>query len=208
MILIGTMNLTRTRDRGNFYCPTCRTPQSYRLRARRPFLTVYFIPTVPIAGAEEFVQCDECRSTWDITVLEIDRESQKVVAEDQFHDEAIRSCLLVVLADGHISEPEIEALHRIAANLFSRHIDREELGRLASIATQKGVTATNYILTISRRWNESQKRKALQGMFLAASAEGELGPLQTEMLAKMRELLDLTDLEYQSAIEETLNWGE
>ena len=136
----------------------------------------------------------------------MDRRTHESVAEEQFRDEAIRSCLLVVLADGHISETEIEALFRVASDLFGRPIDREELGRLASIATENGVKATNYVLTISRRWNQAQKRRALQGMFLAASVEGELGKMQTEMLAKMRELLDMTDLEYQSAIEETLEW--
>src|SRR6056297_2560574 len=99
MILIGTMNLTRTLDRGNFYCPTCGTTETYRLRARRPFLTLYFVPTVPIGGAESFVQCDQCRECWDETVLEMDRESHEVAAQEQFLDEAMRSAILVVLAD-------------------------------------------------------------------------------------------------------------
>ena len=77
MILIGTMNISTTRDRGNFYCPSCAVDQTYRLRARRPFLTLYFIPTVPVAAAELFVQCDECRATWDVSVLEMDRESAR-----------------------------------------------------------------------------------------------------------------------------------
>ncbi len=110
MILIGTMNLTGTRDRGNFYCPTCALTQTYRLRARRPWLTLYFIPTVPVGGAELFVQCDKCRSTWDPSVLEMDQQSHEALKEDQFRDEAVRAALLVVLADGHISKTEIESL--------------------------------------------------------------------------------------------------
>ena len=33
MIFIGTVNLTRTRDEGNFLCPACGVSQGYRLRA-------------------------------------------------------------------------------------------------------------------------------------------------------------------------------
>ncbi len=206
MILIGTMNLTRTLDRGNFYCPTCGTTETYRLRARRPFLTLYFIPTVPIGGAESFVQCDQCRESWDETVLEMDRESHEVAAQEQFLDEAMRSAILVVLADGKISEAEIESLLRIAGGVLDRPIDRDELGHLCSVAMQNEIEAKNYVLTVSRRWNQSQRVLALQAMFLAASAEGELGDRQVKLLGELRDLLELTDREYQAAIEDSLGW--
>lgn len=206
MILIGTMNLTRTVETGNFYCPTCTAGETYRLRARRPWLTLYFIPTVPVGGPEMFVQCDNCRQTWDPTVLEMDKETHERAREEQFRDEALRSAVLVVLADGTISEQEIAALRQIAARLLGREVDREELGRLCSIAEQNGIEAPNYVLTVSQRWSQAQKLRALQAMFLAASAEGEMGPEQLRTLAKMRELLELTDGEYQAAIEEALAW--
>ncbi len=206
MILIGTMNLTGTRDRGNFYCPTCALTQSYRLRARRPWLTLYFIPTVPVGGVELFVQCDQCRSTWDPSVLEMDQKSHEALKEDQFRDEAVRAALLVVLVDGHISNEEIGSLQRIASHLLERDVDREELGWLCSTAEQSGIEAANYVLTVSRRWNTEQRTKALQAMFLAATAEGEMGPKQVATLAKMREILAMTDADYQAAIERALEW--
>ncbi len=206
MILIGTMNLTRTHDRGDFYCPTCAMIQTYRLRARRPWLTLYFIPTVPVGGPEFFVQCDQCRSTWDPTVLEMDQQSHETALEDQFHDEALRAAVLVVIADDEITENEINALQRVASHLLDRPVDREELGRLCSIAQQNNIVATNYVLTVSRRWSQQQRVQALQGMFLAASAEGEMGSEQIEVLTDMREILELTNAEFEAAIEEALTW--
>ncbi|MFK8111177.1 MAG: TerB family tellurite resistance protein [Rubripirellula sp.] len=208
MIVIGTMNLTRTRDRGNFYCPNCAVTQGYRLRARRPWLTVYFIPTVPVSGAEIFVQCDHCKSTWDVTVLEMDKQSHEIALEEQFRDEAVRSAVLVVLADDEISENEITALKRIATRTLGREVDREELGRLCSIAQQNRIEATNYVLTVSRRWDPAQRSHALQAMFLAATADGPMAEQQTAILARMRDLLEMTDLEYETAIEEALTWED
>lgn len=206
MILIGTMNLTRTRDRGNFYCPTCATTQTYRLRGRRPWLTLYFIPTVPVGGEERFVHCDQCKSSWDETVLDMDKESHELALEEQFLDEAIRSAVLVVIADGEITENEIVALQSIASRLLDRNVDREELGRLCSIAQQNNIEAANYVLTVSRRWSQKQRSQALQAMFLAATAEGEMGERQVELLTQMRDLLELTDAEYEAIIEEALTW--
>ena len=206
MILIGTMNITRTRDRGDFYCPTCAHTQTYRLRARRPFLTLYFIPTVPVGGVEMFVQCDHCKSTWDPTVLSMDEEVHQYALEEQFRDEAVRAAVLVVIADGQITENEILALQRIAVRMLGREVDREELGRLCSIARQNKIEATNYVLTVSHRWSPEQRVRALQAMFLAATADDGLGELQMKILSKMRDTLELTDLEYEQAIEHALQW--
>ena len=207
MILIGTMNLTTTRERGDFYCPTCAATQTYRLRARRPWLTIYFIPTVPVGGAELFVQCDQCRSTWDSTVLEMDQQSHTMAQESQFREEALRSSVLIVIADGAISDAEIKSLETIGSHLLERPIDREELGQLCSIAQQNQIEAGNYVLTVSRRWSQTQRSIALQAMFLAATAE-EMGEAQTKLLARMRETLEFTDLEYEQAIEAALNWEQ
>jgi uncharacterized tellurite resistance protein B-like protein len=206
MILIGTMNLTSTRERGNFYCPGCAMGQTYRLRARRPWLTLYFIPTVPVGGAELFVQCDECKQSWDPSVLQMDQKSHEMALEEQFRDEALRSAVLVVIADGTITENEIHALRRIASHLLERQVEREELGRLCSIAEQNKIEAAHYVLTVSQRWSQPQRSQALQAMFLAATADGEMGREQIETLAQMRDLLDMTDAEYESAIEEALTW--
>ena len=206
MILIGTINLTRTRDRGSFYCPTCVLTQTYRLRARRPWLTLYFIPTVPVGVAELFVQCDHCRKTWDTSVLDMDQHSHEQELEEQFRDQAVRSSVLVVMADGEISESEILALQRIASRLLERVVDREELGRLCSIAHQNQIEAANYVLTVSRNWSKEQRLQALQAMFLAATAEGEMSQSQIDVLAKMRQTLELSDAEYEAAIEDALSW--
>ncbi len=207
MILIGTMNLTRTRDRGNFFCPTCGSTSTYRQRSRRPFLTIYFIPTVPVGASEQFIECDVCRSKWDLSVLEMDRADHEKAQQEQFCDEALRAAVLVVLIDEKISEEEISGLLRIGNDWLQRDLDREELGRLCSIAAQNKIKAENYVLTVSRRWTPPQRILGLQVMFLAATAEGELSPTKLKTLAALRKTLDLTDAEYETAIEQALRMG-
>ncbi|WP_246145911.1 TerB family tellurite resistance protein [Rubripirellula lacrimiformis] len=179
-------------------------PQTFRLRARRPWLTLYFIPTVPIGGPELFVQCDQCKQTWDPTVMQMDQATHEMAAAEQFVDETIRSAVVVTLIDGSISEAEIAALLDLGSDRLGREFDREELGRLCSIAQQNGIKAANYVLTVSTRWDQGQRVEALQAMFLAASAEGELSDEKLKVLAEMREILNLSDNEYEAAIEATL----
>ncbi len=72
MLLIGSTNLTRTQSTGDFYCPNCAAIRDYRLRARRPFLTIYFIPVVPIGPTEQYVQCMRCGTHSPILALDDD----------------------------------------------------------------------------------------------------------------------------------------
>lgn len=206
MIFIGTVNLTRTRDEGNFLCPACGVSQGYRLRATRAWLTVYFIPTLPVSDHQAFVQCDHCKANWDPSVLEMGQSLYSDVAEEQFCEEAVKSAVLVVLADNQITENEIAALQTIASHLMNRPVGRDELGRMCSSAQQHRIEPVNYVLTVSKHWNHKQRVRALQAMFLAASADGPLEDLQLGILARMQELFDFTNAEYHQAIEQAVEW--
>lgn len=204
MIFIGTVNLTRTRDEGNFLCPACGVSQGYRLRTTRAWLTLYFIPTIPVSNYESFVQCDHCKANWDPSVLEMDHFHHCDVAEEQFCDEALRAAVLVVLADNQITENEIRTLQMVASHLLKRPVERDELGQICSSAQQHRIEPANYVLTVSRPWNQKQRVRALQAMFLAAAADGPLGELQVGILARMQKIFDLTDAEYHRAIEQAV----
>lgn len=206
MIFIGTVNLVRTRDEGNFLCPACGVSQGYRLRARRPWLTLYFIPTLPMGSFDYFVQCDHCKANWDPSVLEMDAVTHANAGEEQFCEEALRAAVLVVLADEQISENEIMALQKIAQQLMKRSMERDELGRICSSAQHNRIEAGNYVLSVSRHWNQQQRARALQAMFLAATADGPLGEPQMRILARMQELFEFTDTEYHAAIEQAVDW--
>jgi uncharacterized tellurite resistance protein B-like protein len=204
MILIGTMNLTRTRDTGTFYCPGCGTNCTYRYRTRRPFLTLYFIPTIPVGAAEPFVQCDRCRASWDVGVLEMTRESHESSQREQFREDALRATVLITTADGTISEAEIAAIHQVSEHLLQRSIDREELGALCASARRLGIPPVNFIRTVKANWNQEQRTTIVKAAFLACSAEGDLNPEQLQILGQLKEMFDMTDREYEMAIEEAL----
>ena len=102
------------------------------------------------------------------------------------------------------ANPKIAALRRIASHLLQREVDREEIGRLCSIAQENQIEASNYVLTVSRHWSRSQAASALQAMFLAATADSDMSEAKLKLLANMREILEMTDQEYQDAVESAL----
>ncbi len=207
MILIGTMNLTRTRSTGDFYCPQCGSLREYRLRARRPFLTLYFIPLIPIGPAEVFVQCSTCKSNSPVVALEHDERSFREAQQSQFQYDSFQAALMVVLANGEIDENEIQVLLDLGTQLLPSGIDREQLGALCSSIRLNKITPKNFIVTVSRPWTVKQRRTAVQLIFLAASAGGEIAPEPMRLLSWLREHLGLSEAEYQAAIEDAIEFG-
>jgi hypothetical protein len=206
MILIGTMNITRTRSVGDFHCPTCGSIREYTLKSRRPFLTLYFIPTVPIGGQEWFVRCQGCKSHWDPAVLQMDAAAHQSAREAQFGGEAFRAAVLVAQHGEAFGEETIEELLAIAQRLLGEPITRDDLGRLCSSATQNRVSPINYVRSVSPGWTTDQRQLALGAIFVAATAEGEPDPAKLNLLASLRDAMDLTDQEYQQAIETAIAW--
>lgn len=210
MILIGTMNITRTRGEGDFHCPTCGSLRHYQLKSRRPFLTLYFIPTVPIGGTEYFVRCTDCKSHWDPAILGAEGAALAGAAlhalqEQQFGDDAFRATVLVMMAGGDVFKEQADTLIRISGRLLPEPISREELGELLSSARRTGISAANYVRSVCPAWTLEQRQFALQAMFVAATNTGELDASKLQLLASLKQILQLSDQDYEAAIEAAID---
>lgn len=208
MILIGTTELRRTRDRGDFRCPQCRQLRPYRLKSVRPFLTLYFIPTVPVGAAQQYVECEECRESFDPVVLEVDPETAEQLERQEFYQEVMNIAVLTVVADGEITEAEIRSLGHVGEMLFGAPMEREDLGRMCAAATRVGYKPHNYLRSVVPRWDRDRKYLAMKAIFMAASAEGDLTPEQLEALVAVQRTLGLSEEDFQAAIEEALAIAE
>ncbi|MDA0329855.1 MAG: zinc-ribbon domain-containing protein [Gemmatimonadetes bacterium] len=70
LVFIGSRGVVKTHTRGLFRCPRCDASRAYAHRRIRRFLVFLFVPVVPLAGEEEFVQCGFCRRAYKPSVLE------------------------------------------------------------------------------------------------------------------------------------------
>jgi len=61
----------RTIAQGVFFCRKCGGDRDYRLRAGRRFVTVFFIPLIPLNKTGEHVQCARCKTRYVTEVLRL-----------------------------------------------------------------------------------------------------------------------------------------
>lgn len=212
MILIGTMEWASTRLRGIFACPNCGTSEKFRLRASRPFLTVYFIPLIPIGGLQEYVQCTRCKNSFETMVLSsrmLPSESVEAVQDQSapsFGQDLLNVIALMMVEDGQVTEEEIRIARRLYENITEENLSREDLGRACSQVRLKRLTATSFLATCAPRRSHEEKLLLVQAMFGVAGADGAISPGRLQSLLKSKDLLKLDESEFQRSVESTSQW--
>jgi hypothetical protein len=71
VIIWGLRVVYRTLGRGVFFCRRCGGDREYRRRAGRRYVTVFFIPLVPLRPTGEHVQCLTCKTRYVTEVLKL-----------------------------------------------------------------------------------------------------------------------------------------
>jgi hypothetical protein len=69
LIIWGLRVVYRTIGQGVFYCRKCGGDRNYRHRAGRRFITVFFIPLIPLTKTGDHVQCTTCKTRYVPDVL-------------------------------------------------------------------------------------------------------------------------------------------
>ena len=71
MIIWGLRVVYHTIAQGTFFCRKCGGDRAYRRRAGRRFITVFFIPLIPLSKTGEHVQCTTCKTRYVTEVLRL-----------------------------------------------------------------------------------------------------------------------------------------
>lgn len=70
MIFIGGVTeKSKTIAEGNFHCPICQQQRQYMHREYRNYISLFFIPIIPINRTGENVTCKFCNTVMPISVL-------------------------------------------------------------------------------------------------------------------------------------------
>lgn len=67
----GLRVVYRTLGKGEFFCRRCGGDRGYRHRSGRRFITVFFIPLIPLTKTGEHVQCMTCKTRYVTEVLKL-----------------------------------------------------------------------------------------------------------------------------------------
>lgn len=229
MILVGTMNWASTRSRGLFRCPQCGDTQQFRVRASRPFLTLYFIPVLPIGGLQHYVECRQCKNSYEPEILSANMATSHLSTQTgrkgtegdlsdaadkrregsmraPFAEDLLKVIALIMVEDGHVTEDEIRVARRIYENMVKQSISRDDLGRMCAFVQQQRLSTQSFLATARDRRSLEEKLMLIQALFGVAGADGEVSPRRLTALIKAQQLLELDEGEFQRAVAAADQW--
>ena len=200
MIIIGEMNVTLKKGSGEFYCPLCSTQRPYAHRRVKRFITLYFVPVLPIATVSEHLRCDKCRQQFPLAALRKRAEDYQHEQRLEFANDVRRVMVLTMIADGQVSPQELEVIRGTYRQLCGGELSEEELMHDIQQAKRARVDATQYARAIAARRNEQEKEWILRGAFLVASASGPLSPERLDQLKGLPAALQVSEDRFREII--------
>jgi tellurite resistance protein len=202
MILIGEINITYTKGIGEFYCPQCTREQPCQHKRVRRFLTLYFIPVVPLDLVSEHVRCLGCRQTQPLHAMELGADDYQREHRREFATDVKRVMVLTMIADGALEEEEIETIQHFYRRLADEELSREQILREAEQAQRAGTSAAVYAQVVSGRRSEEEKEWIIRGAFAAAIAGGELSDERLAQLKQLPVALGVSESRFREIIED------
>lgn len=212
MLHIGTFEWKKTISNGEFFCPHCEAQQNFRYRSSRHFLTLYFIPLIPISRVSHFVECKKCRARVEIEA-EPARASTLDTAgtnnrpnDEPFHTFLIHVLAAVIMEDRIVDGQEVEAAYQVFPYVCGRKLVRQELLEACrTVATTNG--AKQIIANRAKTLSVEQRLLLIQAIFVVASATGKISARRNQIILYCKDLFGFSDEDVEIAIEQTLDWN-
>ncbi|CAN5280178.1 zinc-ribbon domain-containing protein [soil metagenome] len=207
MIIFGTRGITTNPDKGTFFCPSCGPETPFRWRRVRRFFTLYFIPVIPMNMLGEYIECQRCKGTYDIQVLQFDPAKAADEMEAQYQVGMRQVMITMLLADGEIDEGEIDAIRRIYRELCGKDLDEATLRQQIDELHAQGISVQQILGGFSGMLNPHGQEKVLEAAYLVAMADGDFHESEQALLVQIGETLGLSKAHFRGLMD-SLTSGE
>lgn len=207
MIVIGTTNLTMKRGTGSFYCPTCSAQSPYTRKLVRQFLTIYFIPLIPLNKVREYLECGTCRGEFSPEAADLDAHSVQEAQRAAAYELMRRILVLIVGADAIVTEDELAVVRQFTQQFLQEDVSVPELLGELDRVRDSGIEIESFILHLAEQLPDEYRELLIRYAFLAASAEGSLSASRADLLMSMPALLGVTEAQFRRVVEQSAEDG-
>ncbi len=200
MIIIGTTQLTYTKSKGDFHCPSCQQQCSFRHRRKREFLTLYFIPLIPLQLTAEFLECSTCRRTFDTQLANLTADQIRAMQRNATIEMIRRVLVIIVAADEDVTVAELSAVREFTQQQDQPDISAEQLLREAAAVRQGNMDLLAYISHVAQQLSEADKELLVRHAFLAATAGGDLSAARQDLLKELPQAVGIPESRFREII--------
>jgi hypothetical protein len=153
VIIWGLRVFYRTLGRGAFFCRRCGGDRDYRHRAGRRYVTIFFIPVIPLMRTGEHVQCLTCKTRYVTEVLRLPTTVEMQVALVA----GMRAVVAVILRAGDPASPlarrrALDAVTGAGDTAYDEEVLEADLIEPADAGRPRIVTLGRQLQVEAREW--------------------------------------------------------
>jgi hypothetical protein len=185
-IIWGLRVIYRTLGNGVFFCRRCGGDRQYRHRTGRRFITVFFIPLIPLTKTGEHVQCRKCKTRYVTEVLKLPTTAalQRSVAA------GMRALVAAILRAGDPASP-LARRRAIEAVAGTGERDYDEIALEADLA-ELGEGEVAKIVAFGSQLQVEAREWYLAEAIRIALADGPLTPAERAVTGHLAQALGMT----------------
>ena len=153
VIIWGLRVIYRTLGRGVFFCRRCGGDRDYRHRAGRRYITLFFIPLIPLMRTGAHVQCLTCKTRYVTDVLRLPTTVEMQVALVA----GMRAMVAVILRAGDPASPlarrrALDAVTGAGDAGYDEEVLEADLLEPADVGRPRIVMLGNQLQVEAREW--------------------------------------------------------
>ena len=191
MPILGTRSVTRLHAEGTFHCPGCWAQQTYHHRRVQQFFHFLFVPMVSRGQLGEYIECDTCRATYDVGVLNFEPGAEQSKFEAEFERAVKRVLVLMMLADGVLDPAEMRTICEVFERVTDCELTEADLMAEVEAARASQVTVELYVRSLLGRLNHEGKDMVIRAAFLVAAADGVVEARERVLFRRIGQALQM-----------------
>ena len=196
--MIGLSTTKPVIDTGSFECPKCQQQRSYQRKAIKNWISIYFIPIIPIGSSGEVLQCTKCK----IEVPSKTPPPSQVSDSPTSEDFAEALLVLVALDRGTPNRTVIAKLQQLLSELREQPVSSETVAALILQGQSTRYSALDYARTTRAGISREDRIRVVVLIDELVRCPGEVHPAGLELLDSISKALGISSTALNSLLED------
>jgi uncharacterized tellurite resistance protein B-like protein len=200
--IAGIKGETTTVETGVFYCPHCNAQTQYHHNQVHEKATVFFIPVINLRLLGEYIECQNCDSTYEMEILDYNSEQEQKKIEAIYLVGIKKVMTTMMLADGKIDENEKNMMKDIYKNLADSTLSDYDIDKEIKNCKANPQELDNCLKELFSCLNESGREIIIKVAYWVSIADDEVDKKEEKLLIKMAKHFQMSSAHLKGIISE------
>ena len=202
LFIAGTKGETTTVATGEFHCPECNDLTSYHHNQVHEKATVFFIPIANLRLLGEYIECQDCISTYELEILDYDPEEEHEEIEALYLIGLKKVMTMMMLADGKIEESEKAMMKDIFKHMADSELSNQDIDEEIKSCEDDPVDLEEYLVALFPQLNESGRETIVKLAYWVSISDGHFDKEEEKLLKKLAKHFQISNTHLKGIIAE------